>query len=104
MRIVRAGAGFGGGLHGEQRQRAVAQALERVVVQVDVSEVDVAGLERVGIDGEVVVVRGDLDLAGVELLDRMVAAVVSELELERFAAEREADELRSEERRVGKEC
>ena len=64
MRVVRAGSGFGVILHAEQRQRAMAQAFQRVVVQVDVRQLDFALLQRVRIDGEVVIVRRDLDLAG----------------------------------------
>ncbi len=37
--------------------------------------------ERVDVDGEAVVLRGDLDLAGGEVHHRLVAAVVAELEL-----------------------
>ena len=74
----------------------MAQALERIVVQVDVGQINFALLQRVGIDGEVVVVRGDLDLAGCQLLDRMIAAVVSELQLVGLAAQGEPDELVAE--------
>src|SRR5580658_4025825 len=94
--VVGAGAGFGVVLHAEERQRAVAQAFEGIVVEVDVGEVDFGGVERLGIDGEVVIVAGDLDLAGVVALDGMIAAVVAELELVGFAAESEADELVAE--------
>ncbi len=93
VRVVRAGRGLGVILHAEQRQRAVAQALQRVVVQVDVRQVDFALLQRVGIDGEVVIVRGDLDLAGLHLLHRMIAAVMSELQLVSLAAQRQPDQL-----------
>ncbi len=40
MRIVRAGSGFRVVLHAEERQRLVAQAFERLVVQVNVSQLD----------------------------------------------------------------
>jgi len=90
---VRAGAGFGVVLHAEERQGAVAEAFESVVVEVDVGEVDFGGVEGVGIDREVVIVAGDLDLAGVVALNGMIAAVVTKLELVGFAAEGEADEL-----------
>src|SRR5271157_4347965 len=42
------------------------------------------------------VMRGDLDLAGVQLLYRMIAAVVSELQLESFSTQRDSGELVSE--------
>src|SRR5690242_5633698 len=74
----------------------MAQAFERLVIQVDVRQLDFGLRQRVGIDSEVVVVRRDLDLAGVQLLHRMVAAVVSELELEGLAAQRDAGQLMSE--------
>src|SRR5207248_693160 len=49
-----------------------------------------------GIDGEVMVVGGDLDLARAQLLYRMIAAVVAELQLVGFAAERESNQLMSQ--------
>ena len=50
-------------LHTEEWQGAMAQALERVVVQVDMGELDFALVDRVRIDSIVVVVRGDLHFA-----------------------------------------
>ena len=58
--VVRAGGGFGVVLHAEGRQAAVADAFDRVVVQVRVRHFQVGG-QRVGRDGEAVVLRGDLD-------------------------------------------
>src|SRR5438067_1385896 len=74
----------------------MAQSLEGVVVQVHVGEVDGGALERIGIDGEVVIVRGNLNLAGLQLLHRMVAAVMSAVEFVGLAAESEADQLMTE--------
>src|SRR5215813_2376966 len=74
----------------------MAQALERVVIQIDVRELDFALLQRVGIDGEVVVVRRDLDLAALDALHWMIAAVVAEFQLVCPATECTADELVSE--------
>src|SRR5581483_6533181 len=96
MRIMRVGAGFRMILHAEQRQVAMAQTFERRVVQVHVRQLDFGLRQRVGIYREVVVVRSDLDLARVQLLHRMIAAVVAELQLERLAAKREARELVAE--------
>ena len=48
------------------------------------------------IDGEAVVLRGDLDLAGLELLDRMIGAAVAELQLVGLAAHRERQDLVAE--------
>ena len=47
----------------------------------------------VGIDGEAVVLRGDLDLAGRLVADRVIGAAVAELELEGPGAEGLAEEL-----------
>src|SRR5271165_3184904 len=96
MRVVRAGRGFRVILHAEQRQIAVAQAFERVVVQIDVGEFDFAVRERIGVDGEVVIVCRDLDLPRLQLLYRMIPAMVAELQLESFAAQRDASELMSQ--------
>ena len=95
-RVVRAGGGLGVVLHGQDRLAAVAEAFQRLVVEVDVRELDVVLAERVGVDGEAVVLRGDLDPAAAQVLDRMVAAAVAELQLVRLAAEGQAEELVAE--------
>src|ERR1700728_758726 len=96
MGVVGAGAGFGVVLHAEERHGAVAKAFEGVVVEVDVGELDFGSVDGVRIDGEVVVVRGDLDLACIVAPDRMITAVMAEFELVGFPAEGEADELVAE--------
>src|SRR5271157_4334357 len=93
VRVLRAGAGLGMILHAEERHRSMAQALERVVIQVDVGQVYVARLKRIGIDGEVVIVAGDLHFARIHLLHRMIAAVMSELELISLASKSDPDQL-----------
>ena len=93
---MRAGRRFRVVLHAEQRQVAVAQALERRVIEVHVRELDFGLRQRIGINGEIVVMRRDLDLARVQLLHRMIATVMPELELERFAAERKTRKLMAE--------
>src|SRR5882724_583798 len=95
MRIVRPRRRLGMVLHTEQRQVAVAQALESAVVQIDVRLDDLAVRQRIGVDGEVMVVRRDLYLLRLKLLHRMVPTVMSKLELVGFAAERETYELMS---------
>jgi len=50
---MRSRRGFGVVLHAEERQRAVAQAFERLVVQVHVRQFNFVGVDRVGVDGEV---------------------------------------------------
>ena len=93
MRIMRPWSGFGVVLHTEQRQSLVAQAFERVVVQVHMRQLNFVGVDRLGIDGEVVVVCGDFDLSRTQLLHGMIATVVAELQLESLSAERDAGEL-----------
>ena len=61
---MRAGGGFGVILHAEDRLTAMAEAFERLIVQIDVGDVDVVEVERIGVDREAVIVRGDLDALG----------------------------------------
>ncbi len=49
--------------------------------------------ERVGVDAEVVVLAGDLDVTRAQVAHRVVAAVVAERELEGLPAEGAAEEL-----------
>ena len=42
----------------------------------------ISGGKRIGIDRESVILRSDRDLAGAQILDRLVAAAVAELQLE----------------------
>src|SRR5213595_2082193 len=95
-RVVRAGRRLRVILHAEEWQRFVAQAFERLVVQVHVGERDFARLERIRIDSETVVLRRDFHLLRFQIQHRMVPAVVAELQLVGAAAEREADDLVAE--------
>src|SRR5438067_1019051 len=49
VRIVRAGSGFRMVLHAEDRMVAVAEALQRLIVQIDVGDLDIVEIERIGI-------------------------------------------------------
>ena len=82
-------------LHRKDRQLAMRQAFDRVVVQIQMRDFGRA-FERIRVDREAVVLRGDLDLACGEIHHRLVAAMVAELELVSFAAEREAHDLMAE--------
>ena len=66
MRVVRAGRGLRVILHGKQRQRAMAQAFQRIVIQINVRFQNFGFFQRIRIDSKVVVVRRDLDLAGLQ--------------------------------------
>src|SRR5262249_40631108 len=96
MRIMRPRRRFRVILHAKQRQIPVPHPFQRVVVQIDVGKVDFTLRKGVGINREVMIVRSDLDLARVQLLYRMIAAVVPELELEGFSAQRESGQLVSQ--------
>ena len=54
------------------------------------------GRQRVGVDGEVVVLAGDLDAPVRQVLDRVVGAVVAERQLDRVGAQRPAEQLVTE--------
>jgi len=79
---VRARCSFRMILHAEQRQRLVAQAFQRLIIQVNVRELDLVGVDGIRIDGKVVIVRRDLNLARRIVAHRVVAAMVPKLQLE----------------------
>ena len=64
IRVVRAGAASGWYCTLNSGSVLMAQAFERVVVQVDMRQLDFASVDRLRIDGKTVVVRGDFHLAG----------------------------------------
>ena len=85
-RIVRAGRRLRVVLHAERRLVEQRQPFDDLVVEADVGDAarTVRRLERAldrGVDREAVVVAGDLDLAGREVLHRLVDAAVAVLEL-----------------------
>src|SRR5260370_23037032 len=77
VRIVRSGRGFGMVLHAEYRLAAVAETLQRLIVQIDVGDFDLTQIERIGVHGEPLIVRGDLDAASDFVAHRMVGAAMS---------------------------
>src|SRR6185295_9166302 len=94
-------------LHRKCRLVLDDEALDGAVVEVDVRDFR-AVAEGIWIDGEAVVLRGDLYLAGGEVLHWLIAAVMAELELVGAAAEGEAQDLvaeaDAEDRHVAEEC
>ena len=75
--VLRARAAFGVVLDAEHGQSLVAEALYRAVVEIALRDIEVARRNRVPIDLEFVVLAGDVDPAGVEVLDGVVGAVVA---------------------------
>ena len=92
LAVVRPGGCLGMILDAEDGQTLVPHPFERLVVQVDMGQLDVAGKGR-RVDGEPVVLSRDLDLAGLLVPDGVVGASVAELELERRGAEGLAQKL-----------
>ena len=93
--VLRAGRGFRVVLHREHRLVLQLQPAIGAVEQRDVGLLDDLG-QAFAVDGEAVIHRGDLDLAGGEVLHRMVRAVMALMHLLRRAAEREAEHLMAE--------
>ena len=71
----------------------MAETLERLVVQVDVGDLDRLLRQAVDVDDEPVVLGGDLDCARLQVFHRVVGAVMTELELGGPAAQGQAQDL-----------
>jgi len=67
-------------LHREERQLCMTEAFDCLIVQIDVRQFDVIR-KGLRIDHKAVVLARDLDLAGEQVLDRVIRAAVSELQL-----------------------
>ena len=63
VRIVRPRRRFRVILHAERGVVAMAEAFERLIVEIHVRDFEFVEVERIGIDREAVIVRGDLDAA-----------------------------------------
>ena len=91
-RVVGTGTALGVVLHRKRRQRLVTDAFDRIVVEIDVRHLE-ALRNRLGQHREVVVLGRDLDRPRLQVLHRMVAAVVTELQAPRLRAARDREEL-----------
>src|SRR5262247_3208647 len=91
--VVRPGRSLGVVLHREHRPLAMPQPFAGAVVEVEMRRLPPVRRHRRRVDGEAVVLRGDLDLAGGDVLHWVVRAVVPERQLVRPAAGREAQDL-----------
>ena len=80
-------------LDGEGRELFVAHTLDAVVVQVDVGQLHQLRIQTGHVHAEAMVLGGDFDLAGLEILDRLVAAAVAEFEFVGLAAIGQAEDL-----------
>ena len=95
MAVARARRGLGMILHGEGRPVGERNAAIRAVEQRHMRFLGVRGQAR-PIDREAVVHRHDLDLAGGEVLHRMVRAVMALRHLDGLRADREPQQLMAE--------
>ena len=94
--VLRAWTAFGVVLDAERGQPPVAEALDRAVVQVALGDVEVPGGDGPAIDLELVVLARDVDSTVVEVLDRMVGAVVAVGQARRGRARCAAEDLVAE--------
>ena len=91
--IIWSGCGFGVILHREHRLVLETQALDSVVVQIHFGDDRAGFFQFLAGGGKSVVLRRDRDFAGFEVLDRLIAAAVAELQLEGLGAERVGNNL-----------
>ena len=90
--VVGAGAGLRMILHTENGPVGEPHPLQRAVIQIEMRDLHVGG-QRLLVDRVVVVLRRDLDVRTVHVADRLVAAMMAELQLERLRPQRQADDL-----------
>ena len=83
-------------LHAEKRIFLVLQPFQRLVIQIDVRDLDLSFRKRVDIHHKVMVLGGDLNLPGLKVHDRLVIAMMPELEFRGFPSERLPDHLMPE--------
>src|ERR1700683_587570 len=79
----------------EKRYADATQSLDGVVVEIYVREFGAAA-HRLRIDGETVILRSDFHPAGTQILDRMIRAMMTEVQFVGFAAKREPKNLMAE--------
>src|ERR1700674_2764360 len=80
-------------LNAECRKRTMFKTFNRIVVQIDVRNIDVVQVETIRIDRKTVILRCNFHLLPLDVENRMVSAVMSEFQLERAAAQREPHDL-----------
>ena len=72
------------------------ETFDSIVVQIEVSDIDVIQIQAFGIDRETVILGCNLNLLPFDIQDRVISAMMSELQLVRLAAERESHDLMPE--------
>src|SRR5262249_60820379 len=90
--VVRAGARLRVPLEAERWSVSPRQSLKRPIKERNVSGTEI-GRHRRRVDCKTVVLTGDDNLAGIQILHRVVGAVVPELHLQRLRPRREPHQL-----------
>ena len=71
----------------------MSHPLGRVIIEIDLSEFNLPGVQRVRIDAESMILRGDHHLACSEIFDRLIGPSVSEFQFEGLPSESQSKEL-----------
>ena len=95
MAVVRTGRSFRVILDSESGDVFATNPLDRLIVQVDVRDLD-ALRQRVRLQSEAVILRSDFDSASVAMQDRLIGSAMSELHFVNLGGERESKQLMSE--------
>ena len=83
-------------LYGKGRVFLMLHALQATVVEVHMGQLDLLGIKAVQVDAEAVILRGYLDMAGLQILDRLIGTPMAELQLIGGAAVCQAENLMAE--------
>ena len=94
-RVVRTRRGFGVILDAKDWQFFVPHSFDCAVVQIYVRDLDVFR-QRIRIDSEPVILRGDRDLAVAQIFHRLIRAMMSKFQFECRSSERESENLVTE--------
>ena len=83
-------------LHGKSREVFAADAFEGLVIEIEMSQLKVLFSKRIYIHAEAVVLAGDFDFAGLEILNGVICSAVTEFELVGLSAESQGEKLMAE--------
>src|SRR5258706_4935525 len=92
-RVMRAGAGFGVILHAKDRQRAMAESFDGVVVEIQMRHHAAFGFQRFSLDRKTMVLAGDFHATGIQILYRLISAAMAEFQLECVGSDRPSQQL-----------
>ena len=96
---MRARRGFGVILDGKQRKCFVPKAFDGSVVQIEVGDLEIGGSRYPGntaFYGKTMILRGDQDLSGWKVLDRVIPSPMPVRKLDRAPTVRDTKELVAE--------